>query len=338
MPYACCLIAIILVASSTLTSTATAGEQQCAVPERAAPDCTRRPSLPAGPQSACKCERCLRKCVQRPECPTPQYSPTTLPPAASYPSASGVFAAPPASGTVAGESNAIGLNGPALHFPAMSLRMPTLQLPSLTRFRSGARMRIDAAEAPFVAQGQAPMFAAAPVPAMSTPLMAPMAVAPSPSPVVSPPAQPASDCPDADFSPQELLQALEMIRQSKQSPAAAAPSADGKCGSGPNKAGLESRLKSLESREQELLDQLKMLEKLINQQAASTPQAASRSEAEPRVPITGSPRRLPQTVTESAIPAESFEHVRHSSYLAPVSRSPRVPSENDPNIERLPMP
>ncbi len=250
----------------------------------------------------------------------------------------GVFAAPPASGTVAGESNAIGINGPALHFPAMSLRMPTLQLPSITRFRSGARMRIDAAEAPFVSAGQAPVVAAAPMASMNAPLMAPLAAVPSQTLAVGPPAQPASDCPDADISPQELLQALQMLRQAKKSSSAAAPSSDTKCGSGTDKAGLESRLNSLESREQELLEQLKSLEKLLNQQATSPPLVFPPTETDTGSPRTGPPRRLPQTVTEAAVHANSFEHVQQSGYLAPISTLPRATRKAAPIIERLPSP
>ncbi len=62
----------------------------------------------------------------------------------------GAFASPPRSGMVAGESESVGLSGGALHIPSMSLRLPTLQLPCLTRYRREAHMVMDTTEAPWV--------------------------------------------------------------------------------------------------------------------------------------------------------------------------------------------
>lgn len=60
----------------------------------------------------------------------------------------GAFAAPPRSGTTFGASQGVGVEGFGLHFPAMSLRLPTLQLPSLVRYRTPAYMRLESANAP----------------------------------------------------------------------------------------------------------------------------------------------------------------------------------------------
>lgn len=62
------------------------------------------------------------------------------------------FAAPPRNGTAVGASRSLGIEGFGLHIPAMSLRLPTLQLPGLVCYRREPRMLIDAAEAPLTSQ------------------------------------------------------------------------------------------------------------------------------------------------------------------------------------------
>ncbi len=62
----------------------------------------------------------------------------------------GAFASPPRSGMIAGESESVGLSGGGLHIPSMSLRLPTIQLPCLTRYRREAHMVMDTTEAPWV--------------------------------------------------------------------------------------------------------------------------------------------------------------------------------------------
>ena len=88
------------------------------------------------------CERCCQKpvCVQ-----VPVAQPQVAAP-------QGAFAAPPRTGAVAGESQAPGMTGMAIHFPAFSLRLPTIQLPGFTRFRTDAQMYVDASQAPYVEQ------------------------------------------------------------------------------------------------------------------------------------------------------------------------------------------
>jgi hypothetical protein len=69
----------------------------------------------------------------------------------------GAYVAPPRSGAAVGESGSVGVRGPALHFPALTLRLPTLELPSLVRYRHQARMEMEAATAPFVGFPAAPV-------------------------------------------------------------------------------------------------------------------------------------------------------------------------------------
>lgn len=62
----------------------------------------------------------------------------------------GVYAAPPASGTTQSSSESFGIRGLALRLPELKLELPSIELPSLYRVRHGRKMRIDAADAPFV--------------------------------------------------------------------------------------------------------------------------------------------------------------------------------------------
>ncbi|MCB9875247.1 MAG: hypothetical protein H6821_13820 [Planctomycetaceae bacterium] len=83
------------------------------------------------------------------ESPVPQQQP-------------GYYASPPPNGTFAGPARSVGIDGFALHFPAMSLRLPTLQFPSFFKTRSQAKVLMDAAQAPFVEQQQ-PIAVGSPV-------------------------------------------------------------------------------------------------------------------------------------------------------------------------------
>lgn len=62
----------------------------------------------------------------------------------------GTFVPGPARGEVAGESNSLGLRLGTLRIPEISLALPTIQLPSLVRFRRDAQMLTDSGTAPFV--------------------------------------------------------------------------------------------------------------------------------------------------------------------------------------------
>ena len=65
------------------------------------------------------------------------------------------FQAPAPSGQIAGASNSIGLRGFEIHFPELRLALPTLQLPSLVKFRREPHMRLDPADAPLIAPASA---------------------------------------------------------------------------------------------------------------------------------------------------------------------------------------
>lgn len=62
----------------------------------------------------------------------------------------GAYVAPPRTGTEVGESSGVGLEGPALHFPSLTLKLPSLHFPCISRFRKGPRMMVESAEAAYV--------------------------------------------------------------------------------------------------------------------------------------------------------------------------------------------
>lgn len=66
------------------------------------------------------------------------------------PQKGGGYAAPPRSGTMAGATNSIGLDGLELEIPAIKIKLPKLKIPGLTRYSTMPRMLMDEAVAPFV--------------------------------------------------------------------------------------------------------------------------------------------------------------------------------------------
>jgi hypothetical protein len=177
-------------------------------------------------QEECRCKRCQNR-VQAP--PAPAQAVTV--PVAAVPQ--GTFAQPPATGTVRGPVNQVGIEGAELRFPEMSLRLPSLRLPTLSRFRQDARMDIDNARAPFVSSPTAmpvaaptamaampsTAAAAAPVqmqqmPTMSMPLQMP-AQQPSAPLNFSIAATPAAEQPRAmeiNVTPEQLQDLLDKMR------------------------------------------------------------------------------------------------------------------------------
>lgn len=91
-----------------------------------------------------------------------QRSPAAAPANAPPQQAPGYYAAPPANGTYAGASNSVGVEGMALHFPAMSLKLPTLQFPSLFNLRTPPKMLMAPGQAPYI-EHQQPKGVGAPV-------------------------------------------------------------------------------------------------------------------------------------------------------------------------------
>lgn len=72
------------------------------------------------------------------------------------------FQAPAPSGQIAGASNAVGLRGLEIHFPELRFALPTLQLPSLVKFRREPHMQLDSASAPMIAPASGPPAGYAP--------------------------------------------------------------------------------------------------------------------------------------------------------------------------------
>ena len=114
--------AIGVLASACTLSQSRASDPQCAVPM--VPHCAAPPVFQ---QSA----------------PVPQSVQLQAAPAAT-------FAAPPAVGETAGESSSLGVRGFGLRIPEMNLQMPTIQFPSLVRYRRDAVMHLESARAPLV--------------------------------------------------------------------------------------------------------------------------------------------------------------------------------------------
>ncbi len=90
------------------------------------------------------CARCAESCTREVGPPKPE------PPSQEQSQERGAFAAPPRTGTTSGESRALGIEGLGIHVPAMSIRLPTITLPTFVRHRREARLMADAQEAPYV--------------------------------------------------------------------------------------------------------------------------------------------------------------------------------------------
>ncbi|TWW09752.1 hypothetical protein E3A20_11190 [Planctomyces bekefii] len=73
--------------------------------------------------------------------------------AADNAAAPGAFVPNTPNGAVRGGSNTLGINTGAIRIPAMTLALPTIHLPSLSRVRRGAAMLVDEHEAPYVEGG-----------------------------------------------------------------------------------------------------------------------------------------------------------------------------------------
>ena len=120
------------------------------------------------------------------QCAAPSYAPQCAAPAMAAPAPATApprnFVRAPATGQAAGESNSIGLRGFTLHIPEMRIGLPTLELPSLMRFRREAEMIFDHTRGPLV-NGDVLDFGN--LPANAAPAVAP-AVAPAFAPTCIP--------------------------------------------------------------------------------------------------------------------------------------------------------
>lgn len=149
--------------------------------------------------------------------PAPQYAPQGAP---------GMFAAPQGRGEVSGESHSIGIRGFAIRLPAMQLELPTIQLPSLIRYRREPEMRMDAAYAPYVEGvpavygqlapgGIAHVASAVPAPPPPPVYSQGQMMVPASRPACPPPATPLTQqaaCPDESLR-QELAERERQIKE-----------------------------------------------------------------------------------------------------------------------------
>jgi hypothetical protein len=125
---------------------------------------------PAGCTQPGRCSWCPRRqtCQGQP-CPSPCEGPPCgverggpppsqprggpTPEEESVPRETGFFQAPPRVGAIQGPSRSVGVRLGSFTIPEITLRMPCFELPCLVRSHEAARMRISAAEAPWVSTG-----------------------------------------------------------------------------------------------------------------------------------------------------------------------------------------
>jgi hypothetical protein len=103
----------------------------------------------------------------------------------SAPVDNGAFVVGPANGEVSGESNSLGLRMGTLRFPEVQLALPTVQLPSLIRFRKNAAMHTESTTAPYVTGPRVGQFGLQPTAATES-APAPTEAAPAPVAPVPP--------------------------------------------------------------------------------------------------------------------------------------------------------
>ena len=82
-----------------------------------------------------------------------------------------MFVAPPATGTVIGASEGVGVQGMEITFPEARLRLPSLSFPTFFRSRTNARMMTEGGAAPYVAGYPAAIAAGMPVAALPSAAM-----------------------------------------------------------------------------------------------------------------------------------------------------------------------
>lgn len=115
----------------------------------------------------------------------------------------GAFVAPPQSGAVVSEQSTVGVRGLRLRFPALTLELPSIELPSVFRRGRAAHMELDSATAAYVAGAGVSHQVAATTASYSMPSAAP-AYAPAAAP-----AGPAQQVPQPQLQPQQPNEQLE---------------------------------------------------------------------------------------------------------------------------------
>ncbi len=129
--------------------------------------CTRArsfwPGLPWGRKAPCNCPSCNPPC--NPTCPKDIPTPKDLPVPKDLPKdltppqeqvqveETGVFVAPPRTGTTRGAVNRTGIEGLAITLPAIKISLPGIELPACYHMRDEAKMIVNQAEAPYLRTG-----------------------------------------------------------------------------------------------------------------------------------------------------------------------------------------
>jgi hypothetical protein len=261
--------------------------------------------------------------MREPSCDVPQRTPPQPPqqqppqPQAALAAPQGMFVQPPASGVVRGPVERRGLEGLSITFHGCTLRLPSIQLPALSRSRTPARMDIDAASAPYVEGYPAAAAAMSPVAMAPQMMMAPpMQVQQPPRqepPPMAPPAAPpeAPSC-DAPRSPQQ------------------APGCDAYYS---KQAALEERLRQVELAEQRLAARLAELQQISQRIAGQVPlpsHSAAQVDSADRSQYASPVPSQVQAAAEFRFPEPAPYGVAPARYAAPIRLPPDVGVVNEP--------
>lgn len=134
-------------------------------------------------------EQCVPSTPAAPMAPAAPAAPMAAPPPA-------VFQTPQATSDVSGPSESVGIRGFGIRFPEANLQLPTIQLPSVVRYRRGSEAHFESARAPQIAGMAA-------VPSQIAPGGPAIPVAPASAPMApQPPAPPAAPAAPMNCVPQ----------------------------------------------------------------------------------------------------------------------------------------
>ena len=144
-------IYLIIVATSLLQAAARAQSgdalRYASYPAAVGPDC----GLPAPPpHQPCSCPQCCQEIHVRIPEDKLRESRRGESGAGAHAANPGVYVSPPRSGRVEEAGSAFGIRGMSLTLPKIRLELPTIELPSIVRYGHTQRMRLDAANAPFM--------------------------------------------------------------------------------------------------------------------------------------------------------------------------------------------
>ncbi len=134
-----------------------AGNPNCPPSSSAACDQFGPPVTPGRPTSICPPPKKNIHHVFIPASPQRSPQPDAMQPAATPQMApqqqlpAGAFVAPPQSGSVVSQQSSVGIRGLRLRFPALTLELPTIEMPNIFRRGRAAHMDLDGATANYVA-------------------------------------------------------------------------------------------------------------------------------------------------------------------------------------------